>query len=124
RLQRRLSCAAERRSLKKGWLPTLSKTSDTALLRPGGGDRGRRHGGGKTPQAEQALRSDGRCGAIDRFVGIVWIGRRSAPVSQSLQAGCSGVPVRDSVGRGVLDIEIAGGAGSFFQDLVAAGEFE
>ena len=66
-------------------------------------------------QAQQSLRSDSGRRAVYRFVRIERIGRMAAPVAELRQTGRARIPVRNAVGRSVLDIEIASGAGGLFE---------
>ena len=61
-------------------------------------------------QAKQALRGDCGGAAIDGLKVIEDLGGLVEVIAESMELRSAGVPVGDAVGRGVLDIEVAGGA--------------
>ena len=64
--------------------------------------------GEESAEAHQALRRDGRRGAVNGFVVVERIGRAAAPVAERGEAGSAGIPVRNAVGGGTRDVVIAG----------------
>ena len=62
-------------------------------------------------EPQQALRGDGGGRAVHRLMRVEGIGGARQVIAHACQARRAGVPVRDAIGGGMLDIEIAGRAG-------------
>ena len=79
-------------------------------------------------ESQQALDSNGGGRAVDGFVVVVGFGGTVEVISEVDKSGSSSIPVGDSIGGGVVDIEVTGGFGGFeeegFEFLSSAKGFE